>query len=278
MTLTGLPLLIAVLVVMIAVIAGTVRLWSRSGRWRPAGRTAGILLSEALLVLSAGLIANRAEQFYPSWATLGGQTGRPAPTASRAPGLLDATLHSRAVATVPWHPSGVAAWRLAASPELIVPSDYGDRPGVTFPVLLDLDGAHPAGDIVTVHLTPTARTSPASLASLPADLRRDVRVTTRGWAIVAPMQDAAFAAELIRSAPGRFVALALIGEGPAPVTGIAEAVVRAHLGGPPAATGVTVLRGGWTTAVDWAAGRTAAPLAAPRVLPSAAPSRGHGRA
>jgi lysyl-tRNA synthetase class 2 len=278
MTLTGVPLLIAVVVAMIATVALTVRLWSRPGRWRLAGRTAGVLVSEALLVLGVGLVANRAEQFYPSWEALGGRTGPAAPAAPGGAGRLDATLSGQRAATVPWHPGGVAAWRLAATPELVVPSGYGARPGVTFPVVLDLGGAHPAAGSVTVHLAPTVRTSPAALRTLPVELRHDLRVTTRGWAIVAPAKDAAFAAALIRSEPGRFAALVLVGAGPAPLTGIAEAVVRARPGATPVAAGVTVLRGGWRAAVDWAAGRTAAPLAAPLVLPSAPHSRRVGRA
>ena len=278
MKLTGLPLLIVVLVALVAAATATVWLWSRSGRWRLATRAAGIPVSEALLVLSVGLIANRSEQFYPSWEALGGHTGPAAPTASGGAGRLDSTLDSRPAATVPWRPPGVAAWRLAATPELVVPSVYAARPGVTFPVVLDLAGAHPAVDSVVVHLAPTVRTTPRSLALLATDLRRDVRVTTRGWALVAPMKDASFAAALIRSESGRFAALVLVGPGPAPHTGIEEAVVRAHAGGPPVAAGVTELHGGWSTAVTWAAERTAAPLAAPLVLPSAPPARAKGRA
>jgi hypothetical protein len=275
MTLTGLPFIVVALVATALAGTGTVLFWSRSGRWRPAGRiaarTTGILLSEALLVFGAGLITNRAEQFYPSWAALGGRTGAAAATAPRAAGRLDETLRTHGAATLPWRPPGEAGWHLAGHPALVVPAGYTDRPGVTFPVLLDLAGAHRAGDTVTVHLAPTARTGVASLAALPADLARDVRVAARGWAIVAPMTDAAFAAELVRSAPGRFVALALVGTGTPPRVGIATAVVRPRRAAPE--PGVTVLigagPGAWKLAANWAAGQTGPPLAAPVQLPEA---------
>jgi hypothetical protein len=279
MTLTGLPLLVVALLTTAVAGAGTVLLWLRSGRWRVAGRTAGILLTEALLVLSAGLIANRSEQFYPSWEALGGHTGAAASAAARTAGRLDETLGTRGVATLPWRPPGLAAWQLAAGPVLVVPAGYADRPGVTFPVLLDLAGAYHAGDTVTVHLSPSARTGAASLASLPADLARDVRVVSRGWAIVAPMKDAVFAAELVRCSPGRFVALALVGNGNPPPVGIATAVVRPrHVAPEP---GVTVLTGtgaqAWRVAANWAAGQTSPPLDAPIQLPPAYFRPGHDR-
>jgi hypothetical protein len=273
MRLTGVPLIVLGLVAVAMSGAGTVLLWSRSGRWRLVGRTAGILLSELLLVLSVGLVVNRAEQFYPSWQALRGQTGTAAATVSRAAGRLDGTLRTHRAATVAWHPAGVARWHLAAAPALVVPAGYADRPAVTFPVVLELAGAHPAADTVTVHLAPSARTTVASLASLPADLAGDVRVTPGGWAIVAPMRDARFAAELVRSSPGRFVALALVGDGRPPACEVAVAVVRRRPARQPAPPGTTALTGtgaaAWTLAATWAAGQTAAPLEAPVQLPSA---------
>ena len=283
MSLTGVPIMVVALVATVVIVTATVLLWSRFGRWRVVGRTAGILLGEALLVLSVGLIANRAEQFYPSWDALRGHIGTTATTAPQVAGRLDGTLHSPGVATVTWHPAGVVAWHLVAAPTLIVPAGYADRPTVTFPVVVDLGSAQRAKDAVTVHLSPSARTSAASLASLPADLGRDVRVSPRGWVIIAPMKDARLAAELIRTSSGRFVALALVGPGRPPVCAVPVAVVRPPGRHEPLPPGTIVLTGveakAWTIAADWAAGQTTPPLAPPVVLPSASvpPQRRPGR-
>jgi hypothetical protein len=277
MSLTGIPLLVLALLVTAGSITATVLLWSRAGRWRVAVRTAGILLVEASLVIGVGLIANREEQFYPSWPALAGQTGPSAAPRVQAAGRLDAGLRTSGPATVAWRPPGAARWRLAAGPELVLPAGYRDRPGVTFPVLLDLAGAHGEAGAVTLHLAPTAHSTAESLSSLADDLARDVRVTTRGWAILAPMRDAPFAAALIRSAPGRFTALALVGDGVPPVTGITEAVARDPAARADLPAGVLALRGGWAAAARWAAGQTSAPLAAPVELPVGTRAHRRGR-
>ena len=67
MSLTGLPLLLLSACATVLVTAATIRLWRRR---RPAVRIAGVLLIEALVVLTAGLEVNRNEQFYPSWQAL----------------------------------------------------------------------------------------------------------------------------------------------------------------------------------------------------------------
>jgi len=271
-SLTGVPLILLAVLATVAAGFVTVWCWSRFGRQRMLVRTVGVLLSEALLVLSAGLIANRVDQFYPSWAALAGHTGAAATTVSRAAGRLDRTLHAGGAEIVPWQPSGATSWHLIGHASLVVPAGYASRRTTTFPVVLDLAGPHSAGDTVTVHLSPSAKTTAAALASLPAYLDRDVRVTTRGWAIVASMKDAVFAAELVKSAPGRFVALVLVGEGRPRPCGIAMAVVRRRAAGVPLPPGTTVLTGSgaqaWTVATDWAAGQTSPPLAASVQLPA----------
>ena len=121
-------------------------------------------------------------------------------------------------------------------------------------MLLSLAGGAPFAvtGAVTVIAPPSGRTTVAALSSLPADLARDVRVSPSGWAIVAPASQARSTAGLIRSEPGRYAALALIGTGrPPPVA------VPVRMFPDPARAQV------------WAAEQTGAPLAAPVRLPEA---------
>ncbi|GAB1640321.1 hypothetical protein [Krasilnikovia sp. MM14-A1259] len=292
MALTGLPLIALAVLVAVAAGAATVRFWSLPGRWRLPVRVAGVLLAEALVVASAGLVLNRHEQFYPSWAALAGDTGTRARATVTAAGRLDDQL-GRTVKPPPWRPAGWTAWRLATAPVLLVPPAYRARRAATFPALLELvapGGAAAAEraaaadpDAVRVVLVPTGRTAAAALANLPAALARDVRVTSRGWAVVATSAQAGLAAGLVR-ADQRFSALALVGAGPAPRPGTPGVAVRnaGAATGPAAAPvvpGVAVRRVGatgpaaaaWALGDAWAAEQTPQPLAAPVVLPTAVP-------
>lgn len=185
MTLTGVPLLGLALALTLATGAATVRWWSRGGRWRPVTRTLGVLLVEALAVATAGLAFNRHEQFYPSWQALRGDTGTVAVTGHVAAGGLD---HRLPPGPFPWRPAGLAAWHLAGPPLLTLPADYATRPDVTFPVVLDLvprgTAARRTAEAVTVTAAPTARTNAVALRTLPAELRRALRVTAIGWDVV----------------------------------------------------------------------------------------------
>jgi hypothetical protein len=267
MSLTGVPLILLAVLVTAGVSAATVLLWSRFGRWRLLSRSAGILLTEALVLLSAGLVANRAEQFYPSWQALAGDTGTAVTTARPITGRLDEQFRGRAAA-VPWRPAGAAGWRLAGTPTLVVPAGYGDGRMLTYPVVLSLvDGSDRAAvsaaldtaGAVSVVASPTARTTTLSLASLPAALPRDVRVTAGGWAVVATMRQAPFAARLIRAEPELFVALAVVAD---PASPALPAAAR-----PGGQVAVAVLRTA-DAASAWAQGQTSPPLAAPRQLPA----------
>jgi hypothetical protein len=238
MSLTGVRLILLAALVTAAIVAATVLLWSRYGRWRLLSRTAGVLLTEAMVVLTIGLVVNRHEQFYPSWQALSGDTGTTVVAAARQAGRLDVELHGTAAETVPWQPSDVATWRLAAPPTVVVPADYLARPSVSYPVVLSLgDPGRNLAD-VSVAAVPTAATTAAALATLPAELSRDLRVTTQGWALVASAKQAAFARQLMAAAPGRFRAL-------------------------------IVVRGDWAGATARAVAQTSQPLAAPLRLPSA---------
>jgi hypothetical protein len=244
--LTGVPLLLSAGSATAVTVAVTVLLWSRYGRWRLVSRAAGVLLAEALVVVSVGLAVNRQEQFYPSWQALAGHTGTAVVTAARRAGALDAEVHGTAPAVLPRH-----------SASLVIPAGYLSRPAVTYPVVLSLadSGAPAVAAAEKVAAIGVVATPAAARNAVPARLCRDVRATPRGWALVAGARQAALAERLIRSAPGRFVALAIVGRAAAP-----------H--GLPAETAVTV-RDSWPAAEQWAAGQTSAPLAAARQLPPA---------
>jgi hypothetical protein len=246
-----------------------VRLWSRFGRWRLVSRAVGVLLAEALAVVGVGLAVNRHEQFYPSWQALAGDTGTKVVTASREAGRLDAELHGNAAAVLPWN-----------SASLVVPARYLSRPSVTYPVVISLvdTGAASSAALAAAKrlaaVSVVARPS-AALGALPADLVQDVRVTPRGWALIAGAKQAAAAEQLVRAVPGRFVALAVVGGGATPrglPAGTAVAVARSK----PVAVGpgVTALQGSWAAAAKWAAGQTSEPLAAAEQLPPAAVAPG----
>jgi lysyl-tRNA synthetase class 2 len=292
-SLTGVPLIALAILATMATIAGTVLLWSRFGRWRLVSRTVGVLLAETLTVLSIGLIVNRVDGFYPSWQALSGDTGTTVVTAMQRAGRLDNKLHGTGAAALPWHPASGGSWRLVGAPTMVTPTGYTSRAMLSYPAVLDLVDPGPDGKAavtaargiaaVSVVAVPSAATTAAALASLPADLSGDVRATTRGWAIVATAKRAALAERLIAAAPGRFGALVVIGAAPPPqvAEGIAVAVVRSvpsHGGKavrPPA--GLTELASAasafWHTAIEWAAGQTSLPLAAARQLPAATSAR-----
>jgi lysyl-tRNA synthetase class 2 len=178
-SLTGLPLLLLSACATVLVTAATIRLWRRR---RPAVRIAGVLLIEALVVLTAGLEVNRNEQFYPSWQALAGRTGTGTVTGTVHAGVLDAHLPP---GPFRWRPSILSSWRLAGTPVVSLPVDYRERTGVTFPVVLVLGATAPhTPDAITVRIVPTARTTAAGLRTLPGALRHDLRASPIGWDVV----------------------------------------------------------------------------------------------
>jgi lysyl-tRNA synthetase class 2 len=178
-SLTGLPLLVLSALATAVVGTLTVRLW---GRIRIGGRFAGVLLLEALIVFTAGLVVNRQEQFYPSWQALRGDTGTTLITTGVRAGLLDDHLPAGPFG---WRPPELAAWHLAAPPTVRLPAGYQQRPGVAFPVVL-VFGAHAprTPSVVTVTLAPTSHTTAPALRTLPGALRHDLRVTATGWDVI----------------------------------------------------------------------------------------------
>jgi hypothetical protein len=256
--LTGVLLLLTALTLTAVAVALTVLLWSRFGRWRLLSRVVGVLLAETLTVLTIGLAANRHEQFYPSWQALYGDTGTVVETASRPPGLLDEQVHGTGAMALPWTVGGVAA-------TVEVPAGYLSRPLRTYPAVVALGSTMAAVPAVGVVLTPTA----GALAALPAELGQNVRVTARGWAMVADARYAALAEREIRADPGVFGALVIVG-GAAP-PGLPPGTALAVAGRPAVpAPGVAALPDSWAAAVRWAVAQTSLPLAAAEQLPPAA--------
>ncbi|MEV4349915.1 hypothetical protein AB0J83_36115 [Actinoplanes sp. NPDC049596] len=200
MSLTGRPLLLLTATLALAVGAATVFLWSRGGRVRFVTRTAGVLLLEVLVVLTAGLEYNRRERFYPSWQALRGDTGTVVVTGAVQAGLLD----GRAPAgTFEWRPPGWQQWHLARAPRITVPADYAARPQVAFPVALALGGAAPrTPEAVTVTVAPTSATTATALLSLPAELGRDLRVSMVGWDV-----SGSLGAAFVKAAPAGLAVL-----------------------------------------------------------------------
>ena len=292
MSLTGVPLIgVAVLATAVTATA-TVLLWSRFGRWRFLSRTGGILLTETLAIAAIGLVVNRVDMFYPSWAALEGRTGTTAVAVARRAGRLDGLVRGSAAATVPWRPAGAAAWRLAGTPRVVFPAGYRQRPSIAYPAVVSLvDNQAEAAAVlraarrvqaVGVVAVPTAGTTAAALATLPADLARDVRMNARGWAVTATSRQAALGVRLAR--PGSpYGALVVVGAtAPRPPAGVPFAVVRpgrlhaAHTAARTAAhtaahTAVLTASGpaAWAVAENWAAARTSPPLSAPLQLPRA---------
>jgi hypothetical protein len=178
----------------------------------------------------------------------------------------------------------------------VFPAGYRRRSSVAYPTVVSLvDSQSQAAAAVRVArrvaavgvvAVPTAGTSAAALATLPADLAADVRVNARGWAVLATVRQAALAARLFR--PGApYGALVVVGATSLPRADhppVPVAVVRPGHPGPVRAdrgTGVLTASGAaaWATAENWAATHTSPPLAAPLQLPEAgrpvlaAPSR-----
>ena len=217
----------------VAVLAGTVVTWRWGRRRRFLLRPLGVLLTEAMLVLTVGLVVNRSEQFYPGWEALIQDVRTSGTTFAAAPGELDAGLRDRAGTdagqsiALAWQPSGWADWHLAGAPTVVTPAGYLQHPGWRYPALVVIDDrtagwtptaeaaaartATATGPAVVVFARTTAATDAGTLAAtLPAALGHDLRVTGRRWALVASASDAGLARRTITAAPGRYPAVALV--------------------------------------------------------------------
>jgi hypothetical protein len=233
MSLTGVPLFVCAFLATAAALAGTILAWNRWRRLRFVLRPFGVLLTEALLVVSVGLVVNRSEQFYPDWDALLRSSNAGATTYAVHPGGLDGWLHQTGDLAdqgdaFPWQPAGWTDWRLAAAPLVFTPAGYLTHTGWRYPALLVIDdGKTPwtaatetaaarsadgtAGPAIVVFARTTAATGADTLtAALPAALAHDLRVTDRHWALVASAADTGLANQVVAAAPGRYPALVLV--------------------------------------------------------------------
>jgi hypothetical protein len=90
MSLTGVTLIAVAFCATAIVLAATVWLWNRGRSLRFLLRPVGVVVTEALLFLSVGLVVNRQETFYPSWTVLFDSGDTKAPAYRTAAGHLDA--------------------------------------------------------------------------------------------------------------------------------------------------------------------------------------------
>lgn len=253
MSLTGLPLILFAAFCTLAATAATVLVWDRFGRVRYVLRATGMLLAEVLLLSTFGLVVNRSELFYPTWATvLDTKTtdatvfrGSNDSTGRSGPGDLD---HQLAVGaggrigasqTIPWQSADWRGWGLAAAPTVITPPGYLQHPAWSYSAVVVVGDSPPAGttaeetaaaqratatglSAVVVFVTTTAATPVQTLArALPDQLSRDLRVTAHRWAIIASAADSALAQSAVVAATARYPSIVVLpagASGPATIT------------------------------------------------------------
>lgn len=236
MPLTSVPLMVLAFLVTASVVAGTAWVWGRSWRLRFLPRTVGLLLIEASLLISVGLVVNREEGFYPTWDSLvASDSGdAAAPAYHTVAGSLDQQLAALPGArggnpqALPWQPKGWSRWRLAAAPTLVVPAGYLQHPQWHYSVILVLADAAPgwpaagqdpavlrlaadASQDVVVFMTTTPGTTVQTLTTeVPDRLSRDLRVTGHRWAVVTSSADAPLARQTVIAAPAQYPAVATV--------------------------------------------------------------------
>gem|GEM_PF-3964571 len=247
MTLTGLPLAVCVAVGAIGALVFAVACWRRGGRLRWLTRTGMVLLCEATALLAVAVLANRALDLYPSWASLVSTATEPPVPAAAPAARLDLWLDARArtgtrdgLAFV-WQPAALPGWHLATAPVVYLPPAYFQARTQRFPVavLVAPPGLRPArggwddrqvtavaraaGDtraiLVFVRLTGTAAGTSAGAAvvgtALPEALAADLRAGPSGWAVVAVGPDAILAPDLLGAVPARYGFGAIVTDGAA---------------------------------------------------------------
>ncbi|MFG1996430.1 hypothetical protein ACGFJ7_41275 [Actinoplanes sp. NPDC048988] len=252
MALTGRPLILLMALMTLTALGATVFWWRRSGRLRFVVRPLGLLLTEILLLVTAGVWFNRTQQFYPTWSALLDDTESVSSAPEATAGNLDSWLAGQSAAgtgqawSFEWHPTEPAQ----PGPLVVgLPDGYLAHPTRRYPVVMivgapDATIARGLPEVVSVSVPVTSVTAETA-TSLPRALERDVRVTGQRWAMVAPIALAPALNSAITVAPGRFPAWAFVGSGTAPKLPAGVEVHRA---------------GTWAAAVRWAVAQTPMPL------------------
>jgi hypothetical protein len=239
--LTGLPLLVLSILASLGAFGLTIWSWARGGRWRALTRTAGVLLCEALVLFTTGLVVNRSlDNLFPSWSALFNQDrAAPPPTVVADPTTkLDVWLHGRAVEgthnglVFEWHPGGAAAWHLPVPPIIYVPPRYFTATTARFPVVLVVASVKggPAQAVWDPHkinlLVPRSddALNPAVIVflrtdhpdqtmltrALPKVLDADLRTAARGWGVIGIGANAAVGVDALTEDPVRFWSAAVV--------------------------------------------------------------------
>lgn len=247
-----------------AAIAGLALVWKRfDGRLRPL-RFLGVLVCEALLMVTVGLVVNRVGDFYPSWTALtmpgNGAAFRPLPPPPPSHPGAWLSAHPAAVGKAEqglgfdWAADSRTAWGLEAAPTVHLPEAATQEADIEVPltvVLLPPKSAVPAiphdlnSAVVVLRLGAQPRIA-ALAAGLPAELSAQLPVLPHGWAVVG-VGAAATAAVALAGVP-EFRAVALLpGTTPLAPKLVAQANSEVQL--------VTVLRDSATdtgSALAWA--------------------------
>jgi hypothetical protein len=141
-SLTGAPLLALTIIGAVAAAVGMVFVWRRPGlRWVPA-RALSIVLCEALVLMSVGLVANTQLDLYPSWTALLGGIHEKGQVVDDPSSALGKWLQGRQAEGAKdgivfnWHPAGAAQWHLASQPIAYVPPAYFRDPNALLPVIV----------------------------------------------------------------------------------------------------------------------------------------------
>lgn len=305
MGLTSTALIVLAIVATVAAAVLLVVVWRRPSIATHGGvravlaRSGTLLLCEALLLLSAGLVLNRQFDLYPTWASLLGQTGANSQTSTTTKGLTGwleskAADGSRDGLLFPWRPKGEAASNLATTPLAFVPAAYFQQTTASFPVVVVVapsgataaQGAWDGSDVarllhkdrpVVVVFVRTDRPNATLLGTtLPAALDQDLRVSAHGWAIVGAGDAAPAAVAAVGRNADRYGIVAAVTSGtagvPAALTqavprlpvGIASSIVTGAASGSGAKNVVGEASARLGAALDWAY-----PLLPPALDPAA---------
>src|SRR5262245_8979913 len=172
MSLIGLPLLLLSASVFVVWLAALVIWWSRLRRWWRLARVGGLVICQILLVFVVGLVVNRTEDFYPSWAALLGSdppkvVTAPAPVIPLASWLQQQAVRgARAGLSFPWQAGQDKQWYLRAPTTVLLPEAYFRPTAPVLPVVVVVVGPEHTATALSwgpTRLAPLSTVAPAVL-------------------------------------------------------------------------------------------------------------------